>query len=382
MLARLMLHARYLTMNVLLVLNCFALCLGGGWLWGVFFLTLLLSTVIDEAVGDDEAPFGDAWTGFLNAQLYLSLPLLALNIALYAYLWGNGDLLGFGALLGFFGIDLEAARQASGMGSLIGGGLALGLMIGAAGTNVAHELVHRTNQRLAMFFGRALLGFSFDTSFSIEHVYGHHIHVGTPADPATARRGEYVLHFALRSIIWGNVSAWRIETARLNRRKLAIWSPHNRFLRGQLFSIVTLILVACLGGPSGLLAVTLCGMQGKLYLELVNYIEHYGLVRVPGQRVEPRHSWNCARLISSAILFNLPRHSHHHMFAGKPYWQLTCEKDAPSLPFGYKTMIILTLFPNLWQKMMAPRLIEWDNKYANEAEKRILIERGWLKAAA
>ena len=382
MFARLVLHARFFSMNALLLINIIALCLGGGWLWGSFLFALFMTTIVDESVGDDATPFGPAWTGFLNAQLYLILPLLCLNVVLYAYMWGTGDGLGLGTLASALGVDLDAARAATGWWSLLGGSAALGLLIGGAGTNVAHELVHRTNDRFAMFVGRSLLGFSFDTSFSIEHVYGHHIHVGTLADPATARRGEYVLRFALRSIIEGNISAWHIEAARLARRNLALWSLHNRWLRGQLYSLFILLVCFMLGGVAGMLAFIICGIQGKLYLELVNYIEHYGLVRVPGQRVEPRHAWNCSRLVSSAVLFNLPRHSHHHMFAGKPFWQLDCEIDAPTMPFGYKTMIILSLSPRLWHRFMDPRLAEWDKRFANDEERRILAQQGWTSQAA
>lgn len=381
MIARLLLHARYLTMNAVLAVNIAALCVGGAWLWSGFVLALFLATIVDEAVGDDKAAFGPAWTGFLDLQLFLALPLLALNVALFAFICGTGDALSIIPVMRGIGIDLAAARAATGAWSLFGGMLAIGLFIGAAGTNVAHELIHRTNDRLAMFVGRFLLGFSGDTSFSIEHVYGHHIHVATDADPATARRGEYVLRFAVRSIIDGNLSAWRIEAARLARRSLPLWSPYNRWLRGQMFTLAIFATAAVLGGWLGLALVIVCAIQGKLYLEVVNYIEHYGLVRVPGQRVEPRHSWNCARLVSSAILFNLPRHSHHHMFATKPYWQLACEADAPTMPYGYKTMIIIALMPRLWQKVMEPRLAIWDTKFANEQERKILAERGWLQTA-
>ncbi len=230
--------------------------------------------------------------------------------------------------------------------------------MGAAATNVAHELVHRLHSPASMAVGRWLLAFSFDTTFSIEHVHGHHRQVCTPADPASARRGEHPLAFAIRSTVQGNISAARIEAERLRRKGLPLWSLHNRIVTGQLMSLALLAAAWALGGFWGAAAFAVAGVQGKMYLELVNYIEHYGLVRAPGGRIEPRHAWNTYRRISSALLYNLPRHSHHHMFAAKPFWTLEAEPGGPTYPHGYMTMILISLVPPLWR---APSIRCWRN---------------------
>jgi alkane 1-monooxygenase len=365
-------HLHYLLMNLLLAANIGALLIGGAALWFGFLAAFILSSFVDEAAGEDRSGPDSGSQRLLDAMLNLTLPLLALNV-LVLLLVASPAIPDAGArVLAMIGVDLVAARAATGFWSVLGGLLGLGLFIGAAGTNVAHELVHRTNSLVAQITGRWLLAFSFDTTFSIEHVHGHHRNVCTPTDPATARRGEHPLTFALRSTVGGNLSAVRIEAERLKRKGLRPWSPHNRVITGQLMSLTLLIVAWLIGGWGGIALFFLAGVQGKLYLELVNFIEHYGLVRVAGGRIEPRHAWNTYHRISSGLLYNLPRHSHHHMFAAKPFWTLEVEPEGPTYPHGYMTMILISLVPPLWRKTVNPLLADWDNHSASDAERAIL----------
>ena len=96
--------------------------------------------------------------------------------------------------------------------------VSLGMYYGAAGVNVAHELVHRTDKRRPDLVGRWLLAFTWDTGFAIEHVHGHHRNVGTEQDPATAARGEYIVAFVCRSTIGQWLAAKRYEDERLKRK--------------------------------------------------------------------------------------------------------------------------------------------------------------------
>lgn len=369
---------RYAIMNLLLVLNLVWLCLGGGWLWLGFIAGLILSTAVDEAVGDDTATPGGAPRVFLDLMLYATLPLLALNSLFLAFHVSSGDALGLGAAMRTLGVDLFAARASTGGWTLAGGILALGMYLGAAGINVAHELIHRTETSFALAVGRWLLAFSCDTTFAIEHVYGHHRSVGTEADPATARRGEWMPAFAWRSFVGGNIGAFRHEAARLERKGLPVWSWHNRAVSWQAASLAIALVWMAMAGWLGLGVFLLCAIQGKAYLEAVNYVEHYGLVRVPGMSIEPRHSWNTYRATSSALLYNLPRHAHHHRFASKPFWQLEPEPDGPTLPFGYMTAILVASVPPLWHRVVDPLLAEWDRTQASAAERKFLADRGLL----
>ncbi|MGL5116494.1 MAG: alkane 1-monooxygenase, partial [Beijerinckiaceae bacterium] len=365
-------HFHYLLMNLLLAANLGALLIGGQALWFGFVAGFVLSSFVDEAAGEDRSAPESGPQRLLEALLFLTLPLLALNLLALLLVASPAVPDAAITVLSAIGIDLVSTRAATGFWSALGGVLGLGLFIGAAGTNVAHELVHRTNSHVAQITGRWLLAFSFDTTFSIEHVHGHHRHVCTPADPATARRGEYPLAFFVRSTIGGNISAVRIETDRLRRKGLGVWSLNNRVITGQLMSLTLLLFAFAIGGWGGGALFALAGIQGKFYLELVNYIEHYGLVRAPGARIEARHAWNTYHRISSGLLYNLPRHSHHHMFATKPFWTLEIEPEGPTYPHGYMTMMIMSLVPPLWRKTVDPLLAEWDRSAASDPERAML----------
>jgi alkane 1-monooxygenase len=96
-------------------------------------------------------------------------------------------------------------------------------------------------------------------------------------------------------------------------------------------------------------------------LEVVNYIEHYGLRRSrdAAGRLEPvraHHSWNSDHRVGRALLFELPRHTDHHMNGSRPYQTLRSVPGAPQLPAGYPAMVMLALLPPLWFRVMHPRL--------------------------
>jgi alkane 1-monooxygenase len=56
------------------------------------------------------------------------------------------------------------------------------------------------------------------------------------------------------------------------------------------------------------------------------------------------------------LLFELSRHSDHHMSAEKPYQALRTEEASPQMPNGYPGMVLLALVPPLWFSIMDRRL--------------------------
>jgi alkane 1-monooxygenase len=371
------LAARYGLMSAILVFAIGVMALGGAWLWGGFVAAFLCSTLVDEGSGNDDARPPPALAALMDAFLLATLPLLIVLTLVFMTFVGDGDPFGLIALSAALGHDMAAARLATDGFDLLGGALSLGLLYGGAGVTVAHELVHRVNRPRDVEVGRALLGLTLDTTFAIEHVVTHHRYVGTERDPATARRGEYVLAFVVRSTIGQLRSAFAVEAERLRRLGRPVLSFGNRAINGQIYSLAFALAWIYAAGGWGLLMFLALAAQGKFYLEVVNYIEHYGLVRVPGTRVEARHSWNCDRLMSTLMLYKLPRHSHHHRQAMRPYWELEVDHAAPSMPHGYMTMILLAFVPPVWNKIMTPRLAAWD-RTASPDERAYLAERGLL----
>jgi NAD(P)H-flavin reductase/ferredoxin len=343
---------------------------GGGRLAMSGLLTVLVLYMLGDAVcGDDTSTPHFEHPGILTVQLWLALPLLSGIV--FAAVWSvsPGDPLGIGAwLTAHIGYDFLAARTATTFGEHVSIFVLTGLMIGMLGTITAHELTHRTWDPVSMLIGRWLLAFSFDTTFAIEHVYGHHRYVSTIEDPATAPRGRNVYHHIVASTIRGNVSAWHIETDRLRKKHLGLYSLHNAMIRGELMSAALVLAAFAMGGWRGGAFFCVCALWGKSLLEIVNYMEHYGMVRNPATPVQPRHSWNTNRRISSWTMFNLTRHSHHHAQGEVPYQDLKPYADAPMMINGYLTTIMVAMIPPLWHKLMTPKVLAWDRNYATGEE--------------
>lgn len=356
----------FLILPVLSAMFVACFFLGGLWMSLLPLLTWIIAIPVDEAVGDNwSRQLEQRHPTFLKALLYLQLPSLSLATFFFAYYLSDWT---------FLGPAMDAARERTvgwHMFMTIGG---LTMFYAIAGINVAHELVHRNN-RTAVTVGRWLLSFSLDTGFSLEHVYGHHVNVGTLKDPVTAPRGMNFWRYYVRAIVHGNRNAWRIEKRFLAKRKRPVLSIHNRFITGQLMSLVWIALFAVAAGWVGVAAFLFMALWSKLYLELTNFIEHYGLVRVAGTRVEARHSWNSSRRLTNWMLFNLPRHADHHIKPGKNYWELDALRDAPQLPHGYFMMAGMAMVPPIFRRKIHASLEVWDRDHASDAERALIASR-------
>ena len=243
---------------------------------------------------------------------------------------------------------------------LIGMTISMGVVGGAVGITFAHELVHR-RQAFERALGEILLASVSYTHFAIEHVHGHHRHVGTPHDPATARLGESFYRFLPRTLVGSVTSAWRLELERLARRGRSALSPSNRMLRYGVTQLLLYPLVWAIFGDTGVAVFAGQAVVAFSLLEVINYVEHYGLMRreiAPGEyeRIAPQHAWDSSYRVSNWMLINLARHSDHHCAAAKRYQSLELATGAPQLPAGYGTMFLLALVPPLWFKVMDPRV--------------------------
>ncbi|MCD2258269.1 alkane 1-monooxygenase [Psychroserpens luteolus] len=243
---------------------------------------------------------------------------------------------------------------------LIGIILSVGIVLGVNGINVAHELGHRqaTNER---FIGKALLLPSQYMHFYIEHNFGHHLHAATPEDPATARYNQTVYSFWVTSIVRQYLSAWRIQRTILKNNDQKFISVKNDMLWYIVFQAGYLVVMFYVFGALGLLFAFTAAVVGFLLLETVNYIEHYGLMRLKTksgryERVKEIHSWNSNHMIGRIVLYELTRHSDHHFKSSKKYQILDCHDESPQMPYGYPTSMVLAMLPPLWFKIMNKRV--------------------------
>jgi len=237
-----------------------------------------------------------------------------------------------------------------------------GIVLSANGINVAHELGHRKH-RFEQYLGKFMLLPSLYMHFYIEHNFGHHLKAATKEDPATARYNQSLYSFWVTSIFRQYISAWNIQLDLLKREHKSFFSFKNDMLWYIPLQMLYLFGSYWFFGTTGLLVLFTAACSSFIFLETINYIEHYGLLRLKTatgryERVREIHSWNSNHILGRIMLYELTRHSDHHYRANKKYQLLDYHDTSPQLPFGYPTSMVLSLFPPLWFKIMNKRIPE------------------------
>ena len=250
----------------------------------------------------------------------------------------------------------------------------IGVMSGTIGITYAHELAHQ-KPKFERWCADILLSMVLYSHFRSEHLLVHHRYVGTPKDPVTARYNEGFHRYFPRVLRQQPESAFKAEAAMLARKKLPWHHKSNPFWRYAALQLVMLVLAVWIGGFAGLGWFLLQAIVAMWQLELVNYVEHYGLTHKhlgdgKYEHVLPRHSWNASQLASNWLLINLQRHSDHHYKPDRrfPMLQTYDEDDAPQLPYGYPIMTMAAMIPPVWRRIMNPKVRAWRKKYYPEVE--------------
>jgi alkane 1-monooxygenase len=249
---------------------------------------------------------------------------------------------------------------------------AIGILTGTVGINYAHELMHQKSV-LERRLGDALLALVLYSHFRSEHLLVHHRYVATPRDPVTARYNEGFHRFFPRVLIGCVKSSFAAEKAMLARKGLPATDSSNPFWQYLAWQAAALLLALLAGGWAGVGFFVVQAFVAVLQLELVNYVEHYGLTRKhlgagKYEHVQPRHSWNSAHRMTNYLLINLQRHSDHHYKPNRrfPLLQNYSNADAPQLPYGYPLMTAMAVVPPLWRRFMNPRVRKWRADYYPE----------------
>jgi alkane 1-monooxygenase len=318
--------------------------LGVFWFWGPF-LVFVLFPLWDLVRGLDASNPPESVVKALEQDrwyrwcIYLYLPLQYLSLVFACWLWASGKLTLFDDI---------------GLAWTVG-------MVSGIAINTAHELGHKRDilERRLSKVGLAQSGYGH---FFIEHNRGHHVRVATPEDPASARLGESFYAFYPRTVVGSLRSAWHLERERLARLDSSPWTPRNDILNAWALTVVLFAGLTLAFGWVVLPFLVLQAVLGFSLLEVVNYLEHYGLMRGKREdgrweRTQPEHSWNSNNFVSNIVLFHLQRHSDHHANPIRRYQALRHMEGAPQLPTGYAGMIVLAAFPPLWRRVMDRRLL-------------------------
>ncbi|HPI79576.1 MAG TPA: alkane 1-monooxygenase [Cyclobacteriaceae bacterium] len=331
--------------------------LGGWWNFLAIGSAFIVLPLLDHIIGIDASNVGQDQAKIVGNQLYY-------RFVTYIWTFVQLSIVFWGAYVVATGMLLHWYEWA---GFIIG----FSLLTGGIGITVAHELGHKKSG-LERFYSKLLLMTVCYMHFYIEHNRGHHVQVATLADPATARKNETVYSFWIRSVFTGYLHAWKLERKRLEGKGLFAFHFQNQmiaFTLLPLFFCALLTLLFSFPGPVNWHIPLFFFAQSVVaftLLELVNYVEHYGILRKEKngkpERVNPLHSWNSSHVVSNFFLFQLQRHSDHHANAIKRYQVLNHYDYSPQLPSGYPTMVMIALLPPLWFRLMNPRLEEWEGK--------------------
>lgn len=240
---------------------------------------------------------------------------------------------------------------------IIGAALSTGLNSGSSAIIVSHEYIHRKINYERML-GKLLLFSSGNLYFYIDHLKVHHKWVGTEKDHATAKYGENLYQFFIRSVsgqFWG---ALKIEATRLKEKNKAAYGLENYVMRQMFLQLFLILALYYFIGIWAIVAWLVQCFFANFLLEYVNYIQHYGLSRAENQRVNEAHSWQSDRFVSRFVLVDLSRHADHHFYASKPYHTLITYENSPVLPTGYAGLFFIAAIPNLWFKIMHKKINE------------------------
>ena len=314
--------------------------------WWPLFLIFVALPIVDHIVGTDPANPTDEQVERMANQKWYSVLTLMVVPAQFA-------VLAFGAWVFVHTPELSLAGQ-------IGWILSCGICSAILAINVGHELIHKRN-KLENWAGGLLYASVCYAGFKVEHVRGHHVTVSTPEDASSSRYGQSLYQFLPHAYVHNFLNAWKLEATRLQRRGLPAFHWRNELIWWYAISVALVATWGLLFGWMGVVFYLGVSWMSFTTLEIINYVEHYGLHRrkLPSGRYErttPAHSWNSNYLLTNMGLFHLQRHSDHHAFPQRRYQVLRHYDEAPQLPTGYAGMYVLALIPPLWFRVMNPRV--------------------------
>jgi alkane 1-monooxygenase len=293
------------------------------------------------------------WRIYLDSLLIASVPLQVLMLFVSTDFWSSGQLDLIGSIAYLAGV---------------------GAFSGFCAVNIGHELIHyhvipsdhirrhggflmlppSLGAFVSKFLASLLLSSVWFASFSAAHLKIHHLHVGTPKDCYTAKRGQSIYSFTLQALASHFKRTISIELEMLESQGKTLIS--SSIFSTMLFSIILSIVFYIIWGLAGLIFFSGQAIIAIILIEWIDYLQHYGIVRVKGPdgHIEPVnewHSWNDKSWVMDIFLINVFRHSDHHMNPNKPFYLLSDSSIAPTYPYPVSVMMLISLFPSLFYRV-------------------------------
>lgn len=360
-------YLRYYLGTLVVGVSILGLALGDGWVWlgiGTFPVLMALDLVLPQ----DHRKRNVRSAALADVPLYLHIPLM-FTLWTLALLrlgqWANG-------------VD-NPADAVTGL-QVAGIVLTLGWVGVVPNVPVTHEIWHRRHW-FPVACAKLLNVFFLDPNRDIAHNLTHHIDLCTEADSDTPRRGQTIYGFMWTASRGAYADAVKTSLESIRKRDLSFFSLRNSLYIevGVLGTLLGLTFWAA--GLSGVGIVLLTLLFSKTLAEGLNYLQHYGLVRVMGAPIRSHHAWNHLGRVIRPLGMEITNHMNHHFDSRHKYHELEPVTEGPQMPSGLMCFVA-ALIPPVWTKLIAqPKLRHWDQHFASPQEQVLAMEAnrraGW-----
>ena len=298
------------------------------WAWWGVCVYLVATPILEHLIGKDCAsPKNDQIDSLEKNHYYELLVILMIPAQLFLLLYGA---------------HVFSSTNAFNLFGQIGWILSNGMCSTTLAMIAGHELIHKTS-RAEQIAGSFLLATVCNTGFKIDHIRGHHANFATPRDVYSARLHQSIYNFIPRAFYRNMVNPWKLENRRLNSKGHSIFSRRNQLINGYLLSFALAVIFYIIFGLLGLVYFVAQSAVTWIALQVINYIQHYGLIRhqlSPGkyEPPTPAHAWNSNFWLTNIMLLHLPRHPDHHNHPGRSFQVLRHIDESPQMPTGYAGM--------------------------------------------
>jgi hypothetical protein len=368
-----LINLRYLLAPLVMLMSVLGVAVGGPWLWtGYVWLGLL---IVADALATKQLPVGardgaGADLGIPALQYTVMYGMLVLSALLQLVLAARIYQYTGGAWATTFLDPVMGAPLT--LNDLIDCTLAdatviLGALAGITAL-YGHELAHQKGYRFVL--GRWMMALIGVAHYCYAHVYNHHLDLGCEADPITPPRGRSLYTHFLLAYFGESRFVYRMEQERLAREGVPFLSWRNRWLRGYAMTFPSILVFWYAGGWLGLACLSVVWTLANFFHQGINYLQHYGLIREPGNPIEYRHSWDNSTPVTACFFIEVGRQADHHERGETPFWDLN-EVGAPNTGIGYFSEFVLAMIPPLWRAFMDKQLARWDRERASPGEKAI-----------
>ncbi len=352
-------YVRYLLLPILTSISAYGLWQGGAMVWlglGTLFGVFFLDAFLEPDLGERDQRFPWIYDTIVVFQLSFGFAL----VLSYCYWVGVGHF-------------TETYEH-------VGAFLTMMFTLFVLVAPVLHEMFHRENTA-QRWFGRLGMVLLFDPWREITHVVTHHIHTVTPNDPDYARRGDNLYSHLIKTFKEQIAESYHLEKMMWTKRDRKWWNIRNAWVWRVSIVIGFFCILLAIGGWTGALAATaVCILGPRVFLEIFNYTQHYGLVTGTPGRFENHHTWNHLTPFVRILALEITNHAGHHRDSYMPFYRLEVDKAGPRQP-QFFLCVLMAFIPPLWFAMIRPRLAEWDRSYATPQERELAeaenIRAGW-----